>query len=253
MKVALIQYDIVWQQHEVNLRRLEGILPEGADLIVLPEMFSCGFSMQTARVAMPHGGLVLEWMQGQAQRLRAVISGSVPVQIGAQQFVNRLYWVMPDGSSVYYDKRHLFRMGGEAEAYSPGKNRVVATAGAWRCLLQICYDLRFPVFSRNRNDYHIAVYVANWPDVRQKVWRNLLVARAIENQCYVLGVNRIGLADGLTYGGGTVVVDPKGEIVAEAKPGVEEVLWVELNFAELMRFRDRFPAWRDGDEFEIRD
>lgn len=251
MKVALIQFDILWQDAKANLDNLDNLLPDGCDLIVLPEMFHCGFSMDVEQVAQPNGGKVLEWMKKTASKKNSCIAGSVVVRNDEGLIFNRLYFVRPNGSVQHYDKRHLFRMGGEHKVYTPGNHRVIVTLGRWRILLQVCYDLRFPVWSRNCNDYDMAIYVANWPTVRRAPWRGLLVARAIENQCYVVGVNRVGEAQGIAHIGDSMVVDGRGEIVAESHPFQEHVLIVDLDYNALLRFREKFPAWMDADSFKI--
>lgn len=252
MKVALVQFDIAWQDGAANLATLDGLLPAGCDLVVLPEMFHCGFSMNVDEVAQSDGGSVLDWMKKSAARLNCCLTGSVAVRSMEGQLFNRLYFVYPNQEVMFYDKRHLFRMAGEHQVYTPGNQRVVVPIGEWRILLQVCYDLRFPVWSRNRNDYDAVVYVANWPVPRRNAWRTLLQARAIENQCYVLGVNRVGVAEGMTFQGDTMVVDPKGVIVAETLPNEQQVLITDLDLEALMRFRERFPVWLDADPFEIR-
>ncbi len=249
MKVALIQFDIVWQNVDANLALIDSLLPTGCNLIVLPEMFHCGFSMNVDDVAQYEGGAVLSWMKQTAARLNCCLAGSVAVSSSNGQVYNRFYFVHPNQSVAQYDKRHLFRMAGEHQVYTPGNQRVVVPVGDWRILLQVCYDLRFPVWSRNCNDYDVAVYVANWPTVRRNAWRTLLQARAIENQCYVLGVNRIGDAEGLHFIGDTMVVDPKGVIVGETHPNEQQVLIVDLDLDSLSRFREKFPVWRDADSF----
>ncbi|MGV8826683.1 MAG: amidohydrolase [Breznakibacter sp.] len=251
MRVALVQFDIVWQDSAANLTALDGLLPAGCDLIVLPEMFHCGFSMNVDEVAQHEGGEVLTWMKQSAARLNCCLAGSVAVRGTGGQVLNRLYFVYPNQEVLFYDKRHLFRMAGEHQVYTPGNQRVVVPVGDWRILLQVCYDLRFPVWSRNRNDYDAVVYVANWPVPRRNAWCTLLQARAIENQCYVLGVNRVGEAEGMAFHGDTMVVDPKGLIVAETHPNEQQVLIVDLDLDSLNRFREKFPVWLDADPFEI--
>ena len=252
MKVALIQFDIIWQDCSANLSVLDGLMPAGVDLIVLPEMFHCGFSMDVNAVAQPEGGIVLEWMKQSAARLKCCITGSVAVSCQDGKIYNRLYFVYPDQRVVSYNKRHLFRMANEQKSYSRGHERIVVRIGEWRILLQICYDLRFPVWSRNRNDYDAIIYVANWPEPRKNAWCTLLQARAIENQCYVMGVNRVGEAEGMSFQGDTMVVDPRGSVMAETWPDKQHVLIADLDIETLKRFRERFPVWLDADDFEIR-
>jgi predicted amidohydrolase len=189
-------------------------------------------------------------MKEKARMLNAVLMGSTIIKEGKHVY-NRLLWVSPEGIQGRYDKRHLFRIGGEHENYTPGKSRVTFTLKGFRILPLICYDLRFPVFSRNRNDYDILVYVANWPAPRQHVWNTLLQARAIENQCVVLGVSRVGKdGDGTDHIGGTAVINPYGHIKATLgnTPGV---LHYDIILSEVREFRKKFPVWKDADEFTM--
>lgn len=222
------------------------------DLVVLPEMFTTGFTMDSRRWAEGMDGPTVDWMREQSTLLGAALYGSVVITEGEACF-NRGLFVKPGGDVTCYDKRHLFRMADEHAHYAPGTRRVVVEWCGWRILLQVCYDLRFPVFSRNRNDYELALYVANWPEARQWPWSQLLIARAIENLAYVAGVNRVGMdGKGIHYSGGSVVVDPKGDMLVQAAPGREEVHTVTLGYGSLMAFRDRFPAHMDADDFELR-
>ncbi len=251
MIVAAVQYDIIWGNTKSNLEALNSLLPEGCDLIVLPEMFHCGFSMSENDEAQHNGGIVLEWMKDRASALHCAIAGSVAVVDKDGMLYNRLYFVQPDGTVDFYDKRHLFRMAGEHEVFTPGEKRVVVNFRGWRILLQVCYDLRFPVFSRNKGDYDIALYPANWPDARTHPWLILLQARAIENLCYVIGANRVGNGDGISYRGTTAIVDFKGQIISKATDFQQEVIVTKLDKEALDRFRNRFPAWMDADNFNI--
>ena len=195
MRTVILQTDIVWGDAEANRRNLTELIGsyEGVDLFVLPEMFVTGFGFPPQQVAEPEvGGPTLEWMRRMAQEGNCAVAGSVAVRTASDTFRNRFYFVFPDGNVEYYDKRHLFAFGGEHLEYAPGDRRVIVTYKGFRILLQVCYDLRFPVWMRNRNDYDMMLFVANWPVGRRAVWDVLLQARAIENQCYVLGVNRVG-------------------------------------------------------------
>ena len=252
MKITLLQQDILWANPKENVRRADeaiGLHP-GSDLYVLPEMFSTGFCTSPEEVAEPADGETLQWMKRKAKETDAAIAGSVAVREDGK-FFNRFYFVKPDGSAVWYDKRHLFTYGGESLRYTAGKERVVVDFRGVRILLQVCYDLRFPVFSRNRGDYDLAVYVASWPVSRREVWNTLLRARAIENQCYVAGVNRVGTDPACEYDGGTRLVDAYGKVVAACEDGKEEAITVSLDLDRLNAFRKKFPVLEDSDEFKL--
>lgn len=251
LNVALLQTELVWQDAAANRQQLAGQLQQvKADLIVLPEMFSSGFSMQSAVIAEPEGE-TLAWLKQQAKQLNAALCGSVATRV-TSGCVNRCYFVTPQGDVSFYDKKHLFRMAGEHQAYQAGTERLVVQYRGWRILLQVCYDLRFPVFSRNRNDYDVALYVANWPAARSHAWRTLLQARAIENQAYVLGCNRVGTdGNGVEYRGDSLIVDYLGQPVADLAPNAAGVLTGELDLALLTQYRRQFPAYLDADEFTL--
>lgn len=252
MTITLLQTDIVWGDPERNIREAGALMDRcpGADLYVLPEMFSTGFCMHPEGVAEQEGGLSLRWMKEYAARHDCALAGSIAVKEN-EGYYNRFYFVYPDGRYACYDKRHLFAYGGEDRYYLPGHERVVVRFRGWRILLQICYDLRFPVWSRNRDDYDMVVYVANWPVPRMEVWKTLLHARAIENQCYVAGVNRVGEDPNCRYEGGTVLIDAYGREVAVAQSGVPDVVTGELHRELLDSFRKKFPVAADRDDFEI--
>jgi omega-amidase len=255
LRVSLVQQPLLWQDpgsNRAHFERLLGPLAGKTDLVVLPETFTTGFSMEVERIAEPAGGQSVQWLQRQAVALDAAITGSVVTQEDGRYY-NRLLWATPDQNVRHYDKRHLFRMGGEHEHFTPGRQ---AWSILWRglrvCPL-VCYDLRFPVYSRRRAelDYDLLVYVANWPAPRADAWRTLLPARAIENQAYVVGVNRVG-ADGAhaSYAGDSSAFDFRGRALAQAGdlPGV---ITVELPAEPLQAFRDRFPAHLDADHFHL--
>ncbi|SFX19118.1 amidohydrolase [Marinospirillum alkaliphilum] len=254
LRITLIQTELHWQQPETNRRMLTDKLAPLAgntDLIILPEMFSTGFSMAPEQLAEPEPGETLRWMQQQAQQTGAAITGSVMVQ-DDQGFRNRLYWVTPDGQVQHYDKRHLFRMASEQEHYVAGQQRLVVNYRGWRILPQVCYDLRFPVFSRNRGDYDLAIYVANWPESRRHAWRILLQARAIENLSYVAGVNRVGTdGKGLSYSGDSLLADFAGQLLLDHQAGGRFVETRTLSAEQLNGFRNSFPAWQDADDFSL--
>ena len=250
---SLVQTDLRWENPESNLYALErSIVTELAstDLIILPETFSTGFTMNSREFAESPDGKTASWMMKVARLTGSCIAGSFICREGGIIF-NRLLLMGPDGPLGHYNKRHLFRMGRENESFSPGKERVIMNLGEFRLLPQICYDLRFPVFARNRNDYDVMFYVANWPASRHQVWETLLRARAIENQAWVIGVNRTGMdGEGMDHLGGSCVVDPMGKIVGilGKDPGI---LQYSLDLDFLRDFRERFPVWKDADSFRM--
>lgn len=252
ISVAIIQADLFWEDSKSNLKYFSEqihALKNEVDLVVLPETFSTGFSMNVEQIA-DRGFTTRDWMIQQAAENDVFIAGSVVVEEKGR-FYNRLYWVSPDGNVEHYDKRHLFRMGREQEYFTPGNKRVIVNLGKVRILLQICYDLRFPVFSRNRGDYDVILYVANWPTARKLAWETLLPARAIENISYVIAANRSGI-DGEEQGtcGTSMVIDPIGKIKARLNdhPGL---LVSSINHEVLKSLRKNFPAQDDADEFRI--
>lgn len=249
MKVAILQHDIVWAQPAQNLQQLTTLLDEqpGADLYVLAETFATGF---LAKGELADTTDVVGWMQQQSCRLDAAIAGSVAVRDEQGLLRNRLFFVRPDGTYDYYDKRHLFSYAGETDEYVAGERRVVTEWRGVRWLLQVCYDLRFPVFSRNYGDYDAAIYVANWPLSRQDVWQTLLKARALENQCFVVGVNRVGTDPACHYQGGSVVMDAYGHTLAACVDGKVSTACATLDMNVLCHFREKFPVLRDSDVFE---
>lgn len=253
IRVALIQSELVWQDSLANQRYFEQQFRQHptVQLFVLPEMFNSGFSMDSTRIAETMEGLTVQWMRQQAKLTGAAICGSAAIAEQGHIF-NRFLFVTPDGSVQCYDKRHLFRMGAEQQHYKAGTERVIVSYLGFRFCLQVCYDLRFPVFARNQQDYDALIYVANWPEPRRSVWRTLLQARAIENQAYVLGCNRIGSdANGLNYSGDSLFVDYLGQIQAELKVGQAGVIVAELNLVALQQFKQKFPAYLDADPFVL--
>ena len=264
MKVSIIQAEIFWESPEKNFEHFSHLLDqinESTDLIVLPEMFSTGFSMHPERVAEPVSGMALQWMQKQAQKKNCVVTGSVAVTDDGK-FYNRLYWVEPNGQYHTYDKRHLFRMAKEDAHYTAGQKNITTRIKNWRIRPLICYDLRFPVWSRNHYkklsteaveaQYDVLVYVANWPEVRNYPWKQLLIARAIENQCYVVGVNRIGPdGNGIMHSGDSMVINPRGEIISQTKSYEKSVETISLSRPYLDDFRHNFPAGLDADNFTL--
>ena len=247
-RIAIVQRNIVWQDIDANLCAIESML-EGveADVVVLSEMFQTGFVTEPESIA--DDGRTLQWLQRVAKRDNFAIVGSVVVKEG-ECYYNRMYFVKPTGEVEYYDKHHLFSVGGEDKHFTAGDRRVVVEWRGVRYLLEICYDLRFPVWSRVRGDYDAIIYSALWPKPRRAVWRTLLQARAIENQAYVVGVNRVGSEPELEYVGDSMVVDHMGRIVVDAEDR-ECVAVVEFDSEEIERFRARFNVGRDADSFEI--
>ncbi|MBC6535452.1 amidohydrolase [Citrobacter amalonaticus] len=253
LKITLLQQPLVWMDGPANLRHFDLLLEPvtGRDLIVLPEMFTTGFAMEAAREA-PTQEEVISWMQKQAQRTNALIAGSAALQT-ERGAVNRFLLVEPEGNVHFYDKRHLFRMADEHHHYQPGNRRVIVEWRGWRILPQVCYDLRFPVWSRNLNDYDLALYVANWPAPRSQHWQTLLAARAIENQVWVAGCNRVGTdGNGHHYRGDSRVISPQGEIIATAEAHQATRIDAELSLSALKAYRETFPAWQDADPFILR-
>jgi len=252
LKVTVLQETLHWMDGEANLRHFDAVLEgvTGRDLILLPEMFTTGFAMEAAQRSLPQAQVV-DWLHKHAEASDALVGGSAAIQT-EKGAVNRFLLVEPDGTLHQYDKRHLFRMADEHHHYLPGETRAVLEWRGWRILPQICYDLRFPVFSRNRNDYDLALYVANWPAPRALHWQALLLARAIENQAYVAGCNRVG-SDGNQhqYSGDSRIISPQGEILSEAEPFAQARLDATLSLETLTAYRERFPAWRDADGFTL--
>lgn len=266
LNVTLIQSSLHWENPVANLAMFEEKIWQikgATDLVVLPEMFTTGFTMNAASLAEPMNLTTFKWLKQQAAQTGAVITGSFIVKEKGQYF-NRLLWMRPDGSYEVYDKRHLFRMAAEHQTYTAGSSRIIPAINGWRICPLICYDLRFPVWSRNIIElneedtatisaaYDCLVYVANWPQARSHAWNTLLQARAIENLSYIIGVNRIGM-DGknILYSGDSAVINPKGEQIYYAKDN-EVVQTVTLNGEELFSFRQKFPAFIDADRFEIK-
>ena len=264
MNITLLQPSLYWHDPVANRAMLEEKLfnlPEPTDLIVLPEMFTTGFTMDAKAVAEPMNLTTFRWMKQMAAQTGAVVTGSYVVQEKGgpmgQQFFNRLVWMQPDGQFDTYDKRHLFRMAGEDAVYSAGNQRLVKEWKGWRICPLICYDLRFPVWSRNQSressdfSYDLVLYVANWPAARRNAWNVLLQARAIENLSYVVGVNRVG-EDGNhhRYSGDSAVIDFKGDILFRHSD--TEILHQQtLSLDELRAFREQFPANLDADRFTL--
>jgi omega-amidase len=260
LRISLLQADLTWENPAANRLHFDQLLSDTppSDLIVLPEMFTTGFSMRPEAVAEPYGpdSPTLVWMQNHAAETGAVLCGSVCMST-PDGYHNRLLWVRPDGSHGVYDKRHLFTFGGEDQHYSPGSARPIFEVKGFRVLPLICYDLRFPVWSRNRltgprADYDLLLYVANWPAVRSDPWQKLLFARAIENVSYVAAVNRVGWdGNGIEHSGDSVILDFRGTPLTDSLVSREGILTATIDLQELNAFREKFPALRDGDRFKL--
>lgn len=269
LTVTLIQPNLHWEDIAANLEMLGNridAISEKLELVVLPEMFSTGFSMRPAQLAETMQGSALDWMRNVARNKKIVLTGSLIIAENGQYY-NRLIWMLPNGSFGQYDKRHLFAYAGEDKQYHPGASRFIASLKGWKLNLQVCYDLRFPVWARQTNpvelqpedaaaepqepEYDVLVYVANWPERRSHAWKTLLQARAIENQCWVAGVNRVGTdGNGIHYCGDSMVVDPLGGIVATVTAR-EEVITYSLSRQRLEEVRAKWPFLKDADRFVI--
>jgi omega-amidase len=255
LRITLIQTSLHWEQPDKNREHFFSLINPlrkgSSDLILLPEMFSTGFTMNAAAVAEEMNGPTVQWMKKLANAKNAVLCGSVVIRESGKYY-NRLIWMQPDGKYFSYDKRHLFRMAGEEKIYTPGTKRLIVNLKGWRICPLVCYDLRFPVWSRNQNDYDLLIYVANWPSRRKYAWKQLLVARAIENQCYVAGLNRTG-KDGnkIPYPGNSLLLDPLGKIINKNHGAGQSMETVTLDGGMLEHLRKSFPVSMDQDEFKI--
>ncbi len=256
LNIALIQTTLFWEDPDKNIqhfsKKIAGI-DQPVDLIVLPEVFSTGFTRYPAPVAEPMEGKTMQWMHHTAREKACVVAGSMVIEEHGRYY-NRFVWMKPDGNYQTYDKKHLFSHAGEDEHYTAGDKRMVAKLKGWKILPLICYDIRFPIYSRNRYspengfDYDVLLYVANWPANRSHTWRVLMMARAMENMCYVVGVNRIGSDDrGIEYTGDTAVVDSMGETLFGELPNTDHVGLVTLPRCPLDSHREKFRVWEDWD------
>jgi predicted amidohydrolase len=254
LKIAAIQTDLVWENSAANLLQLGEKLAsihKPVDIILLPEMFATGFTMQPQKYAAKMDGAEVRWMQQWAKEKNAVLCGSLAVEENGLYY-NRLFWVQPLGEISTYDKRHLFSLSNEQEQYTAGEERLIVDYKGWKICPLICYDLRFPVWSRNTEEYDLLLYVANWPERRNYAWQSLLIARAIENQCYVAAVNRVGKdAHNVAHSGDTMFVDAMGVVLQHAEY-MQAIVYAELDKSELQKVRSSLPFLKDGDAFEIR-
>lgn len=258
LTITLIQTRLYWEDKNSNLemlhRKIESI-PEKTEIVILPEMFSTGFSMNSKMLAETMKGETVQWMKNISADKKIILTGSIIIREDGK-YVNRLLWVLPNGRYGYYDKRHLFAYAGEHAHFSAGNKKLIASVKGWKINLQVCYDLRFPVWSRqpsgvNESPYDLAIYVANWPGKRSTAWKTLLQARAIENQCYVAGVNRTG-EDGnkIVYSGDSMIIDPLGDIIYE-KNKEEDIYTYTLQKEKIEETRKHFPFLKEADSFVI--
>lgn len=253
MRATILQTDIKWNQPEANIDNAERLMAGAprSDIYVLPEMWDTGFITERELLEnrVETSARTLEWMRNMAATTGGAVCGSVATKNENGRFVNRFYFVLPNGSCSYYDKRHLFAYGGEDKHYERGTRRVIVNHCGIRLLLAVCYDLRFPVWLRNDNDYDAILLTANWPESRREVWKTLLRARAIENQCFVIGTNRTGSDPVCKYAGDSMIVDAKGRVLAESVTGKEQTVTVDMDIQSLRQFRNKFPVLDDRDSF----
>jgi len=262
LTITLIQTKLYWENKSANLRMLEekiSSIPQKTEIVVLPEMFSTGFSMKPELLAETMDGETVSWMKEMSAKNGVIITGSLIIRDN-EKFYNRLIWMLPNGQYGYYDKRHLFGFAHEDEHYHAGEKRLIASVKGWKINLLVCYDLRFPVWARQQAkkegeslvpEYDLMIYVANWPERRNHAWKTLLCARAIENQSYVVGVNRVG-KDGndIYHSGDSMVIDPLGEVLYHTADD-EDIFTLTLEKENLDNVRNKFPFWKDGDQFRI--
>lgn len=258
LTITLIQTSLFWEDKKANLEMLEKkieSISKKTEVVILPEMFSTGFSMKPEIFAEKMNGETMQWMKRISSERKIIITGSIIIEENGNYF-NRLIWMLPNGELGFYDKRHLFAFGDEHAHYKAGNKKLIASVKGWKINLQVCYDLRFPVWARQapgdlENKYDLLIYVANWPEKRSTAWKALLQARAIENQCYVAGVNRVG-EDGnkIYYSGDSMVIDPLGEIIYH-KNKEEDIFTYTLYKEKVEEMRNHFPFWKDADLFII--
>ncbi len=257
LSVTLIQTALFWEDKNRNLAMLEDKImgiDEKTNLVILPEMFSTGFSMRPSVLAETMDGQTIEWMKKISNAKKIIVTGSIIIEDNGHYF-NRLIWMLPNGNYGFYDKRHLFAYAGEDQHYTAGNKRLITSVNGWKINLQICYDLRFPVWARQQSnespEYDLIIYVANWPERRNHAWKTLLTARAIENQSYVIGVNRVG-EDGnqINHSGDSMLIDPLGNILF-SKQQEEVIHSFVLTKDSLNQTRNEFPFWKDADQFNI--
>ncbi len=251
LKITIVQPNIIWEDIKANIKMYSEMLKNSVqtDVIAFPEMFTTGFSMQPEKLKETMSGTSVMWMKDLAGEKNASVVGSLIIEDNGKVW-NRAVWVFPDGKITFYDKRHLYTMGEEDLHYAPGQEKLIVEFRGWKFCPLICYDLRFPVWSRNTENYDVLIYLANWPAPRHHVWKNLLVARAIENQAYCVGANRTGSdGAGINYLGNSALVSPKG--FAEFMDANEGIETFEISYSELHSFRKSFPLLNDQDNFQI--
>jgi omega-amidase len=256
LTITLIQTNLRWENKTANLamfeEKIESVVGK-TEVVLLPEMFSTGFSMQPEKLSETMDGTTLAWMKKAANENHLILCGSIIIEENGK-FYNRLIWMLPNGSFGVYDKRHLFAYGKEDEHYTPGNKRLIASVKGWKICLNVCYDLRFPVWSaqdQQQGNYDVLVYVANWPERRSLAWKTLLQARAIENQCYVAGVNRVGNdGNNIYHAGDSSVIDPMGHIIYQ-KNKEEDIFTCTLSKDHLQQVREKYPFLSDADNFMI--
>lgn len=258
LTITTIQSNLHWEERSANLGILEekiSSIAEKTEIIILPEMFSTGFSMNTSELAETMDGEAVAWMKKVSNENGVILTGSIIIEEDEKHF-NRLIWMLPNGQYGQYDKRHLFAYGEEDKHYNPGNKRLIASVKGWKINLQVCYDLRFPVWARQQSstngpEYDVLIYVANWPERRSHAWKTLLCARAIENQCYVVGVNRVGTdGNNIYYSGNSLVIDPLGQVLYHMADE-EDINTITLTKEKLEEVRSKFPFWKDADDFKI--
>jgi len=269
LTITLIQPNLFWEDKKANLEMLQQkieSIKEKTEVIILPEMFSTGFSMKPELFAENMDGETMQWMKKIAAENKIILTGSIIIEDpsintqGEKKYFNRLIWMLPNEAYGIYDKRHLFAYGNEHTHYNAGNKRMIASVKGWKINLQICYDLRFPVWARQsssshseeqKQEYDVLIYIANWPERRINAWKILLQARAIENQCYVVGVNRVGDdGNGIYHSGDSMIIDPLGEILYH-KTNEEDIFTYTLQKEKLTEVRNKFPFWKDADSFNI--
>ncbi len=273
LTITTLQTNLIWENKNANLKLLgEKInnLQEKTEIVVLPEMFTTGFSMHPKLFAETMEGETIQWMKEISSANKIILTGTVIIEEEGKYY-NRLIWMLPNGEYGYYDKRHLFGLAEEDKHYTAGNKRLIASVKGWKINLQICYDLRFPAWARNkitpiekpigeeihsahdvRPEFDVLIYVANWPERRSHAWKTLLCARAIENQCYVIGVNRIGVdGNNISHSGNSLVIDPLGEVLYHMADE-EDIFTITLQKEWLNEIRNKFPFWKDADDFNFR-
>jgi predicted amidohydrolase len=254
LNLTLVQTTLFWEDRDKNLGQFDKILSgiKGTDLVVLPEMFTTGFTMNAKNMAENMNGTSVQWMKDRAKKLKAALCGSLIIE-EKKKYYNRFVWVMPNGEVFTYDKRHLFSPADENKYFTAGSEKIMINYKGWNIVPLVCFDLRFPVWSRNVNaEADLMIYVANWPSPRNNAWQQLLIARAIENQCYVAGANRVGKdGKGMEYTGSSAVIDYLGHEVLKGPDKKSWVKSVSIDKKPLDEFRKKFPVWKDADEFKV--